>query len=217
MICTREDWTAAIKLESGSGRVNCRRLIHVEKWAVSLISSRCNFNFALSPSGLPTEHRFPRAVNHGAEEETHGPRHRRANRDPEGFRMYLLARLTLYCGRIYEIRGEGGIPPFTYARTFTGRGRSVTSAGRRPIQYVNLLDLSDCPYSLSAEALAGCRDSRICVTLLLQIADPGKMSHFVSFPGQRTRLQHAALTRARACQSPAIDSNVSQIVGRTMG
>jgi len=45
-----------------------------------------------------------------------------------------------------------------------------------PIQYVNLLDLSDCPYSRVLAAM-----TRICVTLPLQIADLGKMSHFVSF------------------------------------
>lgn len=100
--------------------------------------------------------------------ETHGPCHRRANRDR--IPNVSLTRLTLYCGRIYEIRKDG-IPPFTYARTF----RALLLAAS-PIQYVNLLDLSDCPYPLALAAV-----TRICVTLLLQIADLGKMSHFVFF------------------------------------
>lgn len=45
------------------------------------------------------------------------------------------ARLTLYCGRIYEIRGDG-IPPFTYLSDLFQGGREsggggVTPAGRR--------------------------------------------------------------------------------------
>jgi len=53
-----------------------------------------------------------------------------------------LARLTLYCGRIYEIKGDD-IPPSTYARTCRALLRR---ASRRRFNMVNLLDLSACPY-----------------------------------------------------------------------
>ena len=124
-------------------------------------------------------------VNHDSG-ETYGPCHRHANRD----RVPNVSpvRLTLYCDRIYEIRGDG-IPPFTYARTFWALLLAAS-----PIQYVNLLDLSGCPYPLALAAV-----TRICVTLLLQIADLGKMSHFVSFR-QRTCLQHCTYTRQHRFQ-----------------
>jgi hypothetical protein len=50
--------------------------------------------------------------------------------------------LTLYCGRIYEIRGDD-IPPSTYARTCRALLRRES---RRRFNMVNLLDLSACPY-----------------------------------------------------------------------
>jgi len=55
---------------------------------------------------------------------------------------FFLARLTLYCGRIYEIRGDD-IPPSTYARTCRALLRRES---RRRFNMVNLLDLSACPY-----------------------------------------------------------------------
>jgi len=145
---------------------------------LSLISLCRDFIFALS---LLVSASVPSAVNHDSRKRTIHC-HYRANRD----RVPNVSptRLTLYCGRIYEIRGNG-IPPFTYARTSWALLLAAS-----PIQYVNSLDLSDCPYSPAIAAV-----TRICVTLLLQIADLGKMSHFVSFR-QRTCLQHCTYTRA---------------------
>lgn len=107
-------------------------------------------------------------------EGTRGPC-RRCRTGQDQLQNVSLARLTPYCGRIYEIRGDD-IPPSTYPRTCRVTLLWVTS----PFQYVNLLDLSACPYP-PASIVVTC----ICVTPLLQIADPNRISHFVFLPSRK--------------------------------
>lgn len=139
-------------------------------------------------------------MNHGFG-ETHGPRHRRANRIQVP--NVSSARLTLYCGRIYKIRRDG-IPPFTYARTFW----SVASGGIADsiCELVGFIGLP-LPSSLS------CHDSYLRHASSTN-RRPGQNVAFCFLPAKEPAC-NTTLTRAR--QSPTIDSNVSQIVKRTIG
>lgn len=116
-------------------------------------------------------------MNHDSEKPSTSPFHRERERERRGGGILIhipCARLTLYCGRIYEIRGKMAFhPTLAFLRTFP----DITSGG------VSLDSICELGWDLSALALTlrTATDStrtapassyivtRICVTTLLQI------------------------------------------------
>lgn len=116
--------------------------------------------------------------------ETLGPCHRRANRDRVS--NVSPTRLTLYCGRIYEIRGDG-IPPFTYAWTFSG---SVADSICELVGFIGLPLLC----SLS------CRDSYLRHASSTN-RRPGQNVTFCFLPTRNSLATHYTYTRTDRQQS----------------